>query len=79
MAEAETLSQLGDVEMVKATAEPPERLMDWLAGLAPPACVIKLKLAGLAANVGLLETIRPTNKISGELVAPGLLIEMVAV
>jgi hypothetical protein len=79
LADAETLSQLGDVEMVKATADPPERLMDWLAGLAPPACVVKLKLAGLAVSVGLPETTRPTSKISGELVAPGLRIETVAV
>lgn len=81
VAAAETLSQLGDVVMENGTAAPvtPARLMDWLAGLEPPLCPIKVRLVGLGASVGLPDTTRVTGIMSGELVALGLVMLMVAV
>ena len=76
--DAETLSQLGEVAIVKGTAVLPVRLMDWPAGLEPPLCAVKVKLVGLSVRVGLLETTRATGTSSGELEAPAPMIEMVA-
>jgi hypothetical protein len=75
---AETPSQLGDVAMVNGSAELPVRLMDWLAGFAPPLDPEKVKLDGLAASVGLLEITRDTGTTTGELATPALVIDIVA-
>jgi hypothetical protein len=75
---AETLSQLGDAVMVNDNGALPVRLIDWLAGFAPPLDPEKVKLAGLGASVGLLETTRDTGIVTGEFVAPALVIDIVA-
>src|SRR5271166_2753497 len=51
---AETLSQLGCEVSVNGSGEVPETLMDWVAGVVP-AGVVKVKLIGVIANVGLGE------------------------
>jgi len=48
-------------------------LRAWLAGFAPPAVAVKLKLVGLTPIVGLLAgglTVKVTGTDKGELVAP---------
>ncbi len=75
---ADTPSQLDDPATVNGMAELPVRLMDWLAGLAPPLCPVNVKLVGVALSVGLLETTRLTLIMSGEFEAPVLAIEIVA-
>jgi hypothetical protein len=75
----ETLSQLGDADTENGSAVPPETLMDWLAGLAAPVWAVKDKLVGLAASFGLLETSKAIGRMSGEFVALGLVIAIVAV
>jgi len=76
--DGETFSQLPDAVIVKGTAAPAERLMDWLAGFEPPAVATKVKLDGLGASIGLLETTSVTGTICGELEAVVLVIEIAA-
>jgi hypothetical protein len=71
-------SQLGDVVMVNGSVELPVRLTDWLPGFAPPLCAAKVKLLGLAASAGLLETTSVTGTVSGEFDAPALVIVILA-
>jgi hypothetical protein len=73
----ETLSQPGDVAIVNGSAPLPDRLMDWLAGFAAPLCARKVKAAGLAVRVGLLETTMVTGIARGT-VEPVLLMLTVA-
>jgi hypothetical protein len=40
------------------------------AGLEPPAVAVKLRLSGVALNVGALPTLRETATVLGEPVAP---------
>src|SRR5579863_8793684 len=77
-AEAETLSQPGDAATVKGSAVVPVRLMDWLAGLVPPLCAVNVKLDGLSDSAALPETTRATLRVCGELEAPPLRMERVA-
>jgi hypothetical protein len=72
------LSQLGDAVTVNGNAALPERLMDWVEGLDPPAIPVNAKLDGLGASIGLSSTISVTGKTRGELEAPAFVIETVA-
>ena len=78
-AETDALSQLGAATSVNCSAELPVRLMDWLAGLEPPAGALKVRLDGLTARLGCLETTSETGINNGELTAVELLTEMDAV
>jgi hypothetical protein len=52
--------------------------MDWLAGFAAPACVMKVKLEGLRLKGDGVETTKVTGIASGELLAAALTMLMVA-
>jgi hypothetical protein len=79
LADDETPSQLGVDAMVNGSGELLVSMMDWLAGFAPALCPLNVKLVGLTESAGLLETTRATVRMSGELLAPVLPMEMVAV
>ena len=67
---AETPSQLGDADTVNGSAALPARLMVWPDGFEPPAGAAKVKLDGLGASIGLLETTNVTGNTCGALETP---------
>ena len=71
-------SQLGDVVKLNGSVELPIRLTDWLPGFAPPLWAVKVKLLGLAASAGLLETTSVTGIVSGEFEALALVMVILA-